>query len=32
MLVSVGIGFSVATLVATGVLFLAQMVEDFRGV
>jgi hypothetical protein len=30
MLVSIGIAFTVAALVATGVLFMAQLVEDFR--
>ena len=30
MLVSIGIGFTVATLVATAVLMMAQVVEDFR--
>jgi len=30
MLVSIGIGFTVATFVATGVLLMAQVVEDFR--
>jgi len=31
MIVSIGIVLTVATLVATGVLFMAQLVEDFRG-
>jgi len=29
---SIVIGFGVATLLATGFLFVAQMLEDFRGV
>jgi hypothetical protein len=32
MLVSIGVGFGVATLFATGLLFVAQVVEDFRRV
>jgi hypothetical protein len=31
MLISIGVGFGIATLFATGLLFVAQMVEDFRG-
>ena len=31
MLISIGVGFGIATLFATGFLFVAQMVEDFRG-
>jgi len=31
MLISIGVGFGIATLVATGFLFMAQVVEDFRG-
>jgi hypothetical protein len=31
MLISIGVGFCVAALFATGFLFVAQMVEDFRG-
>lgn len=30
MLVSIGIAFTIATLVATAVLMMAQVVEDFR--
>jgi hypothetical protein len=30
MLISIGVGFGVATLFATGFLFMAQMFEDFR--
>jgi len=30
MLISIGVGFGIATLFATGLLFMAQMVEDFR--
>lgn len=32
MLVSIGVGFAVATLCATGLLFVVQVVEDFRSV
>jgi len=32
MLVSIGVGFAVATLCATGLLFVVQVVEDFRDV
>ena len=32
MLISIVIGLAIATLVATGLLFVAQAYEDFRGV
>ena len=32
MLISIGVGFAVATLCATGLLFVVQVVEDFRDV
>jgi hypothetical protein len=31
MLISIGVGFGIATLFATGFLFVAQMIEDLRG-
>ena len=30
MIISIAVGFTVATLVATGLLLMAQVVEDFR--
>jgi hypothetical protein len=30
MLISIGVGFGIATLFATGFLFMAQVIEDFR--
>jgi hypothetical protein len=32
MLISIVIGLAIATLIATGLLFVAQAYEDFRGV